>query len=601
MPALTVVGGLDSPDVDQLASAHEPCLFDDRYVYESQDPKDRLVTAHYPSYPFSSIAVPGDERVFLEGVVYNRSSATLRDEIEANLVDGVDREDLATWLGGLDGEFVIYVVDEAQERVTVAPDRLGQLPLWYGERDGLGLLGRNPSVLARLLELSEVDRLAAAQYLRLGYTLSDRTLYRGLERVRPGTIATVDLTSGSVTCEQYHPWNLEHVSADDRSLETTARDLAEQFTAACSRRASAAPGDVVVLLSGGLDSRSVMGGFERAQVPYVTATRDFKHDSRADIEIAEQLAAAVDAPWTRIETPAPTGADLAAHLEMAGGVDPFDIAHIQPFLRRVRAEFSEPWAFTGDGGDKLLPELPPPRSMETPEALVSTVLDSEGRFSADDVTAITGVTEDELRTSIRDRVEDYPEKTSRRRFLHYQLFERGFAWLFPATDTDRNHCWTTTPFYAPGFLAAALAVPDAKKRNFRLYREFLRELSLGLAKVPNANVGVAPTSRSHWFRYAVHRQLRRFPWMLDRLMPVVRRVLGTSRDAEVSGRVGEILTKQVANDTSAIQTEPLARLVDSGFKGCSRRNVLLLTTLRSVVERVEGEVLLNECEEAEFE
>ncbi|WP_049927685.1 asparagine synthase-related protein [Halopiger goleimassiliensis] len=605
MPGVTVVAGPERPRSSTLESAHRPCHYDDRYAYRTYDgASSALVTARYPAYPFERIEFESAETtVTVEGVVYNRDTDTLRTEIERHLVGGIDVEDVSEWLAELDGEFVFYVRDDARNELTIVPDLLGQLPLFYAtETPGYAVVGRNKFVLSRLVDSPALDRLSVAQYLRIGYTLTGRTLFEDVRRVPDGTIVRIDADTGTLELERHHQFDFSTESNEERSVESNARTLAKRFTAAARRRAASCPGTNALLLSGGLDSRGVMGAFERANVEYVAATRDFEHDSRADIEVAEELAAAVDADWKRIDTPAPTGADLLDHLDMTAGTDPFNIAHIQPFLRRVRSHAGESvWMYTGDGGDKLLPDLSPRVELETRSDLVDYILRTESQYDAADVEAMTGVPDAEIRSAVRSQLEGYPESTLTKQYLHFELFERGFSWLFEATDTNRNHSWTTSPYYALDVLEYAMNCPDEQKRRYRLFTAFLEELSPELTRIRNANVGAAPASRSHTVRYSVHDVLLRYPRVLDRVLPLVKRMLGTKTDSDPSPAMISCIREQLEqNSSTAIDLEGTKATLLENPTSYSRYNLCLAFTLLSVLDQWSGTDVLEDYRNVEF-
>ncbi|MBX0323435.1 hypothetical protein EGH21_10385 [Halomicroarcula sp. F13] len=585
MPGINVLAGARLPATDETEAAHRPALYDDRYEYDSYDLGNcRVTTALYPEYPFRRFTF-GECSVFVEGVVYNRDEATLRAELERRFVDGDAAPTDPTWLRSLDGEFVFYAHDAAAETMTVVPDRLGQLPLFYAPDADVALVGRNKPILARLGNCTEFDRLAVAEYLRLGYALADRTLYAGLRRLPEGHHVRVETDTGALTVERHYEFDFDEETNADASVRENARELARRFTDACERRATAAPGENVVLLSGGLDSRAVLGAFERCDVSYRAMTRDFEHDSRADIDLAQRLTDAVGSNWDRLPTPGPDGTDLLHHLDMTGGTDSFSIAHMQPFLRRVRADADGPaWSYTGDGGDKLVPDISPVVEVASVEDLVSYVLQSEGRFDAEDVEAMTGVSEAEIRADVRETVLDYPESSLSKRFVHFELFQRAFAWLFEATDTNRNHLWTTTPFYAPDVFEYAMSIPDTQKRRYRLYAAFLEELSPELAAVPNANFGAPPSSVGHEARVALYNALQRHPDLFEAVKPAIKSVLGISSDSDrPAAAFVDCLREQATRTQRAVlDRHGLERTVldDPGaYTRTQRYHVLTLTSL----------------------
>ncbi|WP_256403608.1 asparagine synthase-related protein [Halorubrum salinum] len=605
MPGVTVVAGSNMPDTTTIIEAHEPSLYDDRYDIDiSVNDSFYFVSATYPSYPITTYEFQDNPvTVILEGKIYNRTRQTLAEEIEQHLVTNLSFESITKWLSSLDGEFIFYLHDHQADQLTIIPDLLGQLPLFYvTNKSNYALIGRNKSVLSRFLPDVKFDQLAMAQYLRLGYALTDRTLFADIRRVPDSTIVQVNTQSGELNLRRHHQFDFSTESHKSRSIRKNASELADRFAEATRRRADACPGRNILLLSGGMDSRGVLGALDRTDTEYTTVTRDYKHDSSADIEVAEELADAVSAEWTRISTPAPTGRDLLTHLDMTAGTDPFNIAHIQSFLGQIVEKNSKTvWGYTGDGGDKILPDISPAIQIKSTDDLIDYILESESNFDQYKVEKITNVTEDEIRSSINDRLESYPEASLNKQFIHYEMFERGFAWLFEATDTNRNYMWTTSPYYAPEVLSYAMKCPDSQKHRFKLFTVFLNELAPELTKIVNANVGVPPASRSHTLRYALHDNLKRHPKILAYVLPYAKKIIGTRTNATTSQTLIECINDQIAGSSTVIDFDSIEEVFLNRIYEYPRNHVFLLLTLLTLLDRETDAVLYDNYRDSEFE
>ncbi|WP_167768520.1 asparagine synthase-related protein [Haloarcula amylovorans] len=561
----------------------------------------RLMTTLYPAYPFEQYQLE-DVTIYVEGVVYNRDAQTLRDELEQRATQQEKSLTDSKWLRSLDGEFVFYVYDAAASKLVIVPDLLGQLPLFYATNTEYALVGRNKPILARLSGCESFDQMAVAQYLRLGYALTDRTLYADIRRLPEGHHLQINMETGDLAMHQHYEFELGGEPNASNISKVNARELASRFTDACRRRAERCPGANVVLLSGGLDSRAILGGFEHCDADYRSATRNFEHDSQADIDLAGELAAAVESNWQLLSTPGPTGTELIDHLNMTAGTDPFSIAHMQPFLRRVQEMIEGPlWSYTGDGGDKLIPDLSPVVELESPAALVDYILDSEAKFSANDVEQMTGVSEAAIRTEIRETIRDYPESSLAKKFVHFELFQRAFAWLFEATDTNRNYFWTTSPFYAIDFVEYAMDCPDEQKRRYRLYSEFLQSLDAELASVPNANFGAPPTSRSHELRVGLYNALQRHPGVFETVKPTIKRILGLSSTSDPDPTILTCLRQQNArNSQHVVEPQGIEQTVLASPESYSRGELCHVLTLLSLIDSHRDEPVLHEYSTTEF-
>ncbi len=156
----------------------------------------------------------------------------------------------------LDGMFTLAVWDGRARRLLLARDPFGKKPLYYAH-DG-----------RRLVFASEIKALFAAgipaewahenlgEYLAFGYVPTPGTLFRGIRKLEPASLLTVDVAGPGVP-RQY--WDLrfpEKGSHLRASLGDVAIRVRELLTEAVRKRLVA---DVPlgILLSGGVDSSAI--------------------------------------------------------------------------------------------------------------------------------------------------------------------------------------------------------------------------------------------------------------------------------------------------------------------------------------------------------
>ena len=158
----------------------------------------------------------------------------------------------------LNGQFAIALWDENRQRLLLARDRVGILPLFYtrqGERllfaSEIKALLRDPAVARR------VDPQALEDYLSLQFVLGERTLFDGIRKVEPAHWQCVDLATLAVRSVRY--WAPDYTSAGSsagESSEDAAARVRSLIEGAVARQMRS---DVPVgaYLSGGLDSSLV--------------------------------------------------------------------------------------------------------------------------------------------------------------------------------------------------------------------------------------------------------------------------------------------------------------------------------------------------------
>lgn len=154
------------------------------------------------------------------------------------------------------GMFAFALWDTQEKTLQLFRDRIGVKPLYFGW-DGKTLCFGSELKSLRAYQhwTPDIDRHALGEYLQYGYVAGDRTIYRGVHKLKPGHRLTLSQGRNPVI-EPY--WSVldtihDRSSGDDASIE---RELEELLIDAFRyRMVSDVP--VGVYLSGGVDSSLV--------------------------------------------------------------------------------------------------------------------------------------------------------------------------------------------------------------------------------------------------------------------------------------------------------------------------------------------------------
>jgi asparagine synthase (glutamine-hydrolysing) len=153
----------------------------------------------------------------------------------------------------LNGQFAIAIWDTKQERLFLARDRLGIRPLFYALLpQGLTFGSEIKAILLDSRVPTQLDPYALAQVFTFWAPLAPRTVFQGIEEIRPGHYMLVDSTGRKVS----HYWQLAFPPVGEVAPMSEA-DAADQLRALLSDAARLRlRADVTVgsYLSGGLDS-----------------------------------------------------------------------------------------------------------------------------------------------------------------------------------------------------------------------------------------------------------------------------------------------------------------------------------------------------------
>src|SRR3990170_9123647 len=133
------------------------------------------------------------------GEVYNASE--LRAELEAKgrkfrghsdtevMVEGFAVWGVRPTVERLIGMFAFAAWDRSTHTLTLARDRLGIKPLYWGRANGRLVFASELKALKALPSWQgEIDRDALAAFLRYGYVPTPMSIYRGISKLAPGTL-----------------------------------------------------------------------------------------------------------------------------------------------------------------------------------------------------------------------------------------------------------------------------------------------------------------------------------------------------------------------------------------------------------------------------
>lgn len=172
----------------------------------------------------------------------------------------------------LQGVFVLALWDASRKRLLVVNDRFGLLPTYYAHYDGQLVFA--PQVKALLVDPHferQLDLTALAQFVRFQRLLGDRTFFEGVHLLPYASVLQFDAASDTLHVSHY--WDFDRLPAWDPA--TTFEDAVVETgrllrRAVCERMSGEMP--VGVYLSGGLDSRTLLGLAAQIRPPVVSLT-----------------------------------------------------------------------------------------------------------------------------------------------------------------------------------------------------------------------------------------------------------------------------------------------------------------------------------------
>lgn len=178
------------------------------------------------------------------------------------ILEGFARWGLEPTIRRMVGMFAFAVWDRQTRRLSLVRDRLGIKPIYYMQDGNRFLFGSELKALRAAGGWApDIDTNAVAGLMRYGYVPSPLSIYRGVAKVPPGTILTLE-PGGAVSLSRY--WDIRRVAIDGLAARAHAtlsdRDAEDQLDALLRdavrlRLISDVP--LGAFLSGGVDSSTV--------------------------------------------------------------------------------------------------------------------------------------------------------------------------------------------------------------------------------------------------------------------------------------------------------------------------------------------------------
>lgn len=274
------------------------------------------------------------------------------------------------------GMFALAVWDNAEKSLTLARDRIGEKPLYYGWNKGVFLFASELKALRAYPEfVASINRNAIAQFLRFSYIPAPHSIYRGIYKLWPGYMLT--MRSGSVnSCpwdEDAPPfgefnnnniimrpyWALMDVVKQGQTkpfsgTEKEATDELEYVLSEAVQSLQLSDVPLGAFLSGGVDSSTIVSLMQANSVrPVKTFTIGFHEAVYNEAKYAKEVARYLGTEHTELYITSKDSLEVIPKLPKLYD-EPFsDSSQIPTFLVSQLAKQHVTVSLSGDGGDEL--------------------------------------------------------------------------------------------------------------------------------------------------------------------------------------------------------------------------------------------------------
>ena len=259
------------------------------------------------------------------------------------------------------GMFALAVWDRQERALTLARDRLGEKPLYYGVQADVLLFGSElKSLRGHTGFRANVDREQIAVYLYRGYVPAPMSIYQGIRKLSPGCFIRFGPDALPVRLpEPQAYWSLDDVAARgmQSSFDGSDDEAIGQLETVLSRAvASQSVADVPLgaFLSGGIDSSMVVALMQaQSSRPVQTFAIGFQEDAFNEAPHARAVAAHLRTEHTELIVTPRDAMNVIPRLPRLYD-EPFgDSSAIPTFLVAELARRHVTVSLSGDGGDEL--------------------------------------------------------------------------------------------------------------------------------------------------------------------------------------------------------------------------------------------------------
>lgn len=312
--------------------------------------------------------------IAFNGEIYNHLS--IRRELESlgmiskwrghsdteTLLAGIDAWGLEATLIKSIGMFAIALWDSRTHTLTLARDRIGEKPLyygWQGSRDQrVFLFGSELKALkAHPAFAASIDRGALCLLLRHNYIPAPYSIYQGIAKLEPGCLLSVSLAQPEPRIWKY--WDavaVAHtgVARPFAGTPDQAVDALEVLAKDAVRQQMMADVPLGAFLSGGIDSSTVVALMQaQSSRPVKTFTIGFSEEGYNEAVHAKAVAQHLGTEHTELYVTPEQAMEVIPRLP-ALYCEPFaDSSQIPTFLVSQLAKRHVTVSLSGDAGDEL--------------------------------------------------------------------------------------------------------------------------------------------------------------------------------------------------------------------------------------------------------
>ncbi len=260
------------------------------------------------------------------------------------------------------GMFAIALWDQQRRTLSLARDRFGEKPLYYGwqgrGQDRVFLFGSELKALEQHPSFEEkIDGAALTQFMQYSYVPEPRSIWAGIAKLAPGFIVNLDCDTGRISQSSF--WTLLETATSGMANRNTLNEAQtvlklEELLMSSVRRQMISDVPLGAFLSGGIDSSLIVALMQAQSNSKVkTYTIGFSENSYDESLHARAVARHLSTDHHELQLTSKDALDVIPELPKIY-CEPFaDSSQIPTFLVCKMARESVTVCLSGDAGDEV--------------------------------------------------------------------------------------------------------------------------------------------------------------------------------------------------------------------------------------------------------
>ena len=301
------------PNAGEILQVMNECIIhrgpDAEGIWESSDSMVHLGHRRLSIIDLSSMgaqpmeSISGRYVIVFNGEIYNfkdikkqllkeHSGIVFRGNSDTELlVTAIEVYGIKETLRSVKGMFAFAVYDREDKSVTLARDRMGEKPLYYGQvKDKFVFASDIRSIESIPFFENRINDEVLYSYFKGGYIPAPYTIYKDIYKLEPGSYLTIEAPYKEWKSEMY--WNVVQVAKEGQdnlfkgSFEEASNEL-EKLLKASVRDQMISDVPLGAFLSGGIDSSLVVALMQsESEKPVRTFTIGFEDEKYNEAEYA---------------------------------------------------------------------------------------------------------------------------------------------------------------------------------------------------------------------------------------------------------------------------------------------------------------------------